>query len=89
MYRIEAFGIGLDRRAIGELSNRFGCCEATEKTLRMGTIMWIASAKCGKCGRCIVRGNEMKGLAVPPIDVSPFGMADASSIFHHNRKHWL
>jgi hypothetical protein len=41
VYWIEAFSVGLYRRTIGDLSNCLGRYEPTEKSLRMGTVMWI------------------------------------------------
>ena len=36
-----------------------------------------------------MRRNEVQSVAVPTVDISKLGVADADGLLQHGRKHWL
>ena len=48
-----------------------------------------ASAAIGKRRRRIMRCHEVQGVAVPAMDISELGVADADGILQHSCKHRL
>jgi hypothetical protein len=76
-------------RCIGDVNYGFGRNHATEGSFRMGTVIRQTAARFGEGRRCFMRGNHAHDLAVPAVDISKCGVADANSLPQHDCKHWL
>jgi hypothetical protein len=73
---------------IGNMDNRFGCDQATERISRTRT-NGCAAAKLGKGKRGIVCRCEMQGVAVPAKYIAKLGITNASGILQDRCEHGL
>ena len=80
--------VGLIRCKIDYLNHCFGRYHMTDGVFLIGTKR-CAPAKFSVSGRRIVRRNEVQRLAVPAIDISEVGFAEAYCFRQHGGKYGL
>ena len=86
--RIASFDVALVLLQIGDVDHRFGRQHTTDRVFRTRTKRY-APASLGEGRRRIVRRDEVQGVAVPAVDISKLGVADADRILQHGCKHRL
>ena len=80
------FNVALVRCKIGDVNHCFGRCHATEEGLRTGDDIGERLRVSAKAGGVLCGRNEAEGLAIPAIDISKLGVADAHCILQHGRQ---
>jgi hypothetical protein len=78
---IAPFNVVLRCCYIGDVNHRFGRHHATDGRILSSKRRMLA--KLGEGSRCIMRRNAVQGLAVPAIDISKLGVADAYGFGQH------
>ena len=83
---LRSFNVDLICRKIGDVNDRFGRNHATDKGLSDRGGSGEAPASLGEGRRSIVSRDEVKRFAVPAVDVSESGVANANGFLQHGCK---
>ena len=87
--RIALFDVACVRRKIGDVNHRLCRHHATEQDVSDSGRNGERLRASAKAGGVLCVADEVQGVAVPTVDISELGVADADRILQHGRKHWL